>query len=64
MKFFPSRKPNKTRSEMYGAEPLRLQRPEQLDRLESETYDILIVGGGVTGLMRRWMPACVAIGSR
>ncbi|ATX91303.1 glycerol-3-phosphate dehydrogenase/oxidase [Citrobacter portucalensis] len=49
MKFFPSRKPNKTRSEMYGAEPLRLQRPEQLDRLESETYDILIVGGGVTG---------------
>ncbi|GAL46226.1 MULTISPECIES: glycerol-3-phosphate dehydrogenase/oxidase [Citrobacter] len=49
MKFFPSRKPNKTRSDMYGAEPLRLQRPEQLDRLESETYDILIVGGGVTG---------------
>ncbi|WP_370606808.1 FAD-dependent oxidoreductase [Citrobacter werkmanii] len=49
MKFFPSRKPNKTRSDMYGAEPLRLQRPEQLDLLESETYDILIVGGGVTG---------------
>lgn len=49
MKFFLSRKPNKTRSDMYGAEPLRLQRPEQLDRLESETYDILIVGGGVTG---------------
>ena len=49
MKFFPSRKPNKTRSDMYGAEPLRLQRPEQLERLESETYDILIVGGGVTG---------------
>ena len=49
MKFFPSRKPNKTCSEMYGAEPLRLQRAEQLDRLESDTYDILIVGGGVTG---------------
>ena len=59
MKFFPSRKPNKTRSEMYGAEPLRLQRPEQLDRLESETYDILIVGGGVTGAY-----AALDIGSR
>ncbi|MDN8600935.1 glycerol-3-phosphate dehydrogenase/oxidase [Citrobacter sp. S2-9] len=49
MKFFPSRKPNKSRSEMYGAQPLRLHRSEQLDKLESETFDILIVGGGVTG---------------
>ncbi|QRG79347.1 glycerol-3-phosphate dehydrogenase/oxidase [Citrobacter sp. R56] len=49
MKFFPSRKPNKSRSEMYGAQPLRLHRSEQLGMLESDTFDILIVGGGVTG---------------
>lgn len=49
MKFFPSRKPNKSRSEMYGAQPLRLHRAEQLGMLESDTFDILIVGGGVTG---------------
>lgn len=49
MKFFPSRKPNKSRSEMYGAQPLRLHRAEQLSMLESDTFDILIVGGGVTG---------------
>jgi glycerol-3-phosphate dehydrogenase len=29
--------------------PLRLVRSEQQDRLASETFDILIVGGGVTG---------------
>ncbi|GLR07302.1 FAD-dependent oxidoreductase [Mixta theicola] len=49
MKFFPSRKPNKSRSEMFDTQPLRLQRDEQLARLASETFDILIVGGGVTG---------------
>ena len=49
MKFFPSRKANKARSEMFDTAPLRLQREEQLDRLASDTFDILIVGGGVTG---------------
>lgn len=34
---------------MFDTAPLRLQREEQLDRLASDTFDILIVGGGVTG---------------
>lgn len=49
MKFFFSRKPNKTRSEMFSEEPLRLHRSEQLSRMASDSYDILIIGGGVTG---------------
>lgn len=34
---------------MTSTEPLRLVRQAQLERLGSETFDILIVGGGVTG---------------
>ena len=44
-----SRKPRKDRADMTNTEPLRLMRQEQLDRLGSEQYDILIVGGGITG---------------
>lgn len=49
MTFFPSRKPNRARSDMFDTRPLRLERGEQLSRLASDTFDILIVGGGVTG---------------
>jgi len=45
----PSRRPGKDRAEMTRTEPLRLARQEQLDRLASEHFDMLIVGGGVTG---------------
>ncbi|KDP85848.1 FAD-dependent oxidoreductase [Cupriavidus basilensis] len=49
MMVFPSRNPGKERAAMTSTEPLRLVRQEQLDRLASEQFDILIVGGGVTG---------------
>src|ERR1700691_6247025 len=49
MLFIPSRKASKERAEMTGTEPLRMVRNEQIDRLGSETFDIVIVGGGVTG---------------
>lgn len=49
MVWIPSRKANRERASMTGTEPLRLVRAEQLDRLASETFDIAIVGGGVTG---------------
>ncbi|WP_406869404.1 FAD-dependent oxidoreductase [Paraburkholderia fungorum] len=49
MLFIPSRKASKERAAMTGTEPLRMVRGEQLDRLGSETFDIVIVGGGVTG---------------
>ena len=45
-----SRKPRKDRADMTNTEPLRLIRQEQLDRLGSEQYDMLIVGGGITGV--------------
>ena len=45
----PWRSGEKNRSHMIRSEPLRLVRSEQQDRLASETFDILIVGGGVTG---------------
>lgn len=44
-----SRRADKDRARMIRTEPLRLNRSEQEDRLATETYDILIVGGGVTG---------------
>lgn len=44
-----SRSADKDRARMIRTEPFRLGRSEQEDRLASETYDILIVGGGVTG---------------
>ncbi len=40
---------DKDRERMIRTEPLRLVRPEQEDRLETETFDILVVGGGITG---------------
>ena len=46
---FPWRSSAKDRSSMIRAEPLRLVRSEQQDRLASESFDILVVGGGVTG---------------
>lgn len=49
MMAIPSRRPDKDRARMTGTEPLRLSRPEQLDRLADDTFDIAIVGGGVTG---------------
>lgn len=44
-----SRKPGKDQADMTSTEPLRLIRQEQLDQLGSERFDIIIVGGGVTG---------------
>ncbi|KER72329.1 FAD-dependent oxidoreductase [Burkholderia cepacia] len=49
MMFFPSRKPQADRAGMTGTEPLRVNRDEHLARLETDTFDVLIVGGGVTG---------------
>lgn len=44
-----SRRLNYERAKMIPTEPLRLHRSEQEDCLATEAYDILIVGGGVTG---------------
>lgn len=49
MSFFPARKPARDRAAMTTTEPLRFVRSEQLDRLAAERFDILIIGGGVTG---------------
>jgi glycerol-3-phosphate dehydrogenase len=49
MLWIPSRNANRERAKMTATEPLRLVRAEQLDRLSSEAFDIVIVGGGVTG---------------
>ncbi|KAF1037406.1 MAG: Glycerol-3-phosphate dehydrogenase 2 [Burkholderia lata] len=49
MMFLPSRKPQADRAGMTGTEPLRVNRDEHLARLETDTFDVLIVGGGVTG---------------
>ncbi|OXI37142.1 glycerol-3-phosphate dehydrogenase/oxidase [Burkholderia aenigmatica] len=49
MMFFPSRKAQADRAGMTGTEPLRVNRDEHLARLETDTFDVLIVGGGVTG---------------
>ncbi|MEM5315170.1 glycerol-3-phosphate dehydrogenase/oxidase [Paraburkholderia sp. JHI869] len=49
MLLFTSRSVNRERERMTATEPLRLVRAEQLDRLASEAFDIVIVGGGVTG---------------
>ncbi|CAB3717842.1 Glycerol-3-phosphate dehydrogenase 2 [Achromobacter deleyi] len=46
---WPSRKPRKDRADMTRGEPLRLVRQEQSDRLGSEQFDMLIIGGGITG---------------
>lgn len=49
MNIFPSKSTNDKRSAMFHTEPQHLQREEQLDRLIDEQFDIVIVGGGVTG---------------
>lgn len=49
MMLLPSRKPRTDRAGMTGTEPLRVNRDEHLARLETDTFDVLIVGGGVTG---------------
>ncbi|VWD15015.1 glycerol-3-phosphate dehydrogenase/oxidase [Burkholderia contaminans] len=49
MMLLPSRKPQADRAGMTGTEPLRVNRDEHLARLETDTFDVLIVGGGVTG---------------
>ncbi|QDM22694.1 glycerol-3-phosphate dehydrogenase/oxidase [Tardiphaga sp. vice154] len=49
MNFLPSLKPSRASAEMTGVEPQRFNRSENLDRLENERFDILIIGGGVTG---------------
>src|ERR1700754_5225315 len=49
MNFLPSLRPSRDRAEMTAVEPLRFVRSEQLARLESDIFDILIIGGGVTG---------------
>ncbi|MDB5654746.1 MAG: hypothetical protein JWQ94_2359 [Tardiphaga sp.] len=49
MNFFPSLKPSRASAEMTGVNPQRFNRSENLDRLENSKFDILIIGGGVTG---------------
>ena len=45
----PGRRARRDREGLARTEPLRLVRAEQEDRLADEAFDILIVGGGVTG---------------
>ncbi|WP_338926084.1 glycerol-3-phosphate dehydrogenase/oxidase [Mycetohabitans endofungorum] len=49
MIFLPSRQPRQDRAAMTATSPLRVVREEQLARLGGDTFDMLIVGGGVTG---------------
>ena len=49
MRVLPSLRPSRDRAAMTATEPLRLNRQEQLARLGDEHFDMLIVGGGVTG---------------
>ncbi|MGX1788911.1 FAD-dependent oxidoreductase [Bosea sp. NPDC055332] len=44
-----SRNSARERAELARTEPLRWNRGEQLNRLETESFDILLIGGGVTG---------------
>lgn len=45
----PSRKPKADRARMVSDVPLLLNRAEQVDRLDGGTFDMIVVGGGVTG---------------
>jgi glycerol-3-phosphate dehydrogenase len=45
----PSRKPNPLRARMTSDRPLAFDRSEHLERLRSESFDILVIGGGITG---------------
>ncbi len=49
MNFLPSLKLNRDRAEMISEVPFRFVRSDHLDRLESDQFDMLIIGGGVTG---------------
>ncbi|ERG63216.1 hypothetical protein L332_01940 [Agrococcus pavilionensis RW1] len=45
----PARKTDRARERMTITEPLQLRRADQAERLRSERFDIIIVGGGITG---------------
>jgi glycerol-3-phosphate dehydrogenase len=45
----PSRKPRAERAHMVSDTPLRMERAEQIDSLDGGHFDIIVVGGGVTG---------------
>ncbi|MFJ5955340.1 glycerol-3-phosphate dehydrogenase/oxidase [Paenarthrobacter sp. NPDC092416] len=45
----PSRKHKAGRARMVSDTPLRLDRAENIDRLDNGQFDVLVVGGGVTG---------------
>ncbi|MET3948799.1 glycerol-3-phosphate dehydrogenase [Arthrobacter sp. UYCu512] len=45
----PSRKPRAERAHMVSDTPLRMERAEQIDSLDGGRFDIIVVGGGVTG---------------
>lgn len=45
----PSRKLKSARASMVSDTPLKLDRAEQADRLDNGEFDIVVVGGGVTG---------------
>lgn len=45
----PSRKPRADRARMVSDTPLRMDRAEQIDGLDGGRFDIIVVGGGVTG---------------
>ena len=49
MMFMPFMNSGRERAAMTSTEPLRLERQDQLDRIASEQFDVLVVGGGVTG---------------
>ena len=49
MNFLPSLRLNRDRAEMISEVPFRFVRSDHLDRLESDQFDLLIIGGGVTG---------------
>ncbi|MBB3015449.1 glycerol-3-phosphate dehydrogenase/oxidase [Cupriavidus alkaliphilus] len=49
MVIFPSRSASRERAAMTSTDPLRLVRRDMLDRIEADSFDILVVGGGVTG---------------
>ncbi len=45
----PARKPKLDRARMVSDTPLKLDRKEQLDALDGGEFDMIVVGGGVTG---------------
>lgn len=45
----PSRKPKADRARMASDEPLSLRRNDQVDHIDGGHFDMIIIGGGVTG---------------